>query len=207
MNKPLFSIIVAQCDSVIPDEVAQRFFDSLKAQTFKDFEIVLMHDGPRTRPFNIDFGDLDLCMGASPTRECVGGDNLRTPGMKLANGKFFINTNIDNVYYPDALENWAKAIQAEPFIGIFISSVKMMGLSPNGGGYDSPRDYSKYRLLRGVAPVVCNIDIMNLVAERSLYEAVGYWFVQNSTSDGTVYQKLCETYGWRHTETIVGEHY
>lgn len=203
----LFSFVIADCDKVVTPEVRQRFFDSLLAQTFKDFELILCHDGARTQPIDIP-DTLTVKEYHSEAQEKVGGDNLRTPGMKLASGEFIINGNIDNVYSPSFLEELAKVIANNPDIGIFIGKVKMMGMRSDGGlHYDNPRDYTTYTLLNGNPPRVCNIDIMNLVAAKDLFAETGYWWSISSTSDGEVYENLCNKYQYLVTDIRVGEHY
>jgi hypothetical protein len=152
--------------------------------------------------------DFPVTLYNSPERMKEGGDNLRTEGMKLAKGEFIINGNIDNLYYPDFLSRLAVVISDNEQIGVFINPVRMMGMVAEGGiHYDNPRDYTKSHVLKGVPPVVCNIDIMNLVAAKKIYEEIGYWFGRGSTSDGIVYQSICGKYQYVVTDILVGEHY
>ena len=43
---PKFSIIVPHYDGVITDELFIEGMDSIESQTFRDFEVLIYHDGP-----------------------------------------------------------------------------------------------------------------------------------------------------------------
>jgi hypothetical protein len=207
--RPFFSLVIADCDSVVTKEERVRFIESLKAQTFKDFELILMHDGARVDILDIDFGTLDVKMEESLFRARVGGDNLRTPGMKKATGLYILNNNIDNFYYPNALQDLYNFITSNQSPDVVIAKVKMMGMKDNGGyfSYDNPRDYSKHHILTGYPPIICKIDIMNLTARKEVFEATNYWYDDGNVSDGVVYENICKKYKYLYCDTVLGEHY
>ena len=63
------------------------------------------------------------------------------------------------------------------------------------------------RLLSGNPPVVQNIDAMQFVMRRETWLAEGGWYDKSYVGDGIMYQKFAEKYGYRSTETVLGEHY
>lgn len=218
-----FSIIATDYDGTVSRDTLQRFIDALKAQTFKDFEVLIMHDGKRTVDISdLDLGDLNIKFLNSIFRGNVWGHNLRSFGMSEAKGKFLINTNTDNIYYPNSLQELHDCIEQYSSFEIFINKVKMMGLScveertPIGNGqefvrrvlkYDKPRNYSKSLILTGDPPVFGNIDLMCLVASKEVYKKIYYWYDLSPSSDAVVYGKLCSLFPYKHTGILLGEHY
>jgi hypothetical protein len=53
--RPKFSIIVVDCDTHTPREAAKRGVNSILAQTFRDFEVIFVHDGLKQVPYEIEF--------------------------------------------------------------------------------------------------------------------------------------------------------
>jgi glycosyltransferase involved in cell wall biosynthesis len=219
-----FSIIATDYEDSVPPEVLQRFIDSLKAQTFKDFEVIILHDGKRKGDvISIDIGDLDVTFNESLFRANLWGHNLRSYGMMKASGRFFIHTNTDNLYYPDALELLHRIINDQyPAFKVFINQVKMMGMKikethipiakdktmpVTSRYYDTPRDYSSSIILTGDPPVWGNIDLMNLVAANEVWESICYWYDMGVSSDGIIYNKICTLYPYYYTSILIGEHY
>lgn len=204
----LFSFVVSDCDAVVSEENRQRFLESMDAQECKDFEVIIVHDGPRTVSKIERKTNYPLILKETKTRAKLGGDNLRPLGMQIAKGEYFINTNIDNKYYPDFIKNLKSFIESNPF-PVIISTVVMKGLNYDNGRiwYDTPRDYTKECLLKGIEPIPGNIDIMNLVATRQCFEEINYWEPHSAISDGLTYQKICRRFGYVHSGIIVGEHY
>jgi len=104
---PRFSIIVVDCDSHTPRESAKRGVDSLLSQTFRDFEVVFLHDGLKQIPYEHEF-DLSafdkIKTVYSKTRYKDWGHSLRNYGMRIADGEYILHFNIDNVLYPKCLE-------------------------------------------------------------------------------------------------------
>lgn len=211
----MFSIIATDYDKSVSAEVLQRFLDSLKAQTFKDFEVIILHDGPRNHDLVVDTTGLNVKWYESLFRANVWGHNLRTYGMtRKAEGEYYINTNTDNVYYPDSLEKLNAEIEQYSNYKVFINHVKMMGMhkEEHSSGmkriyYDKERDYSVYTILTGDPPIWGNIDLMSLVAHKDVWDSINYWYDLGTSSDGVIYQKMCHLFPYRNTSILIGEHY
>ena len=97
--KPKFSIIVVDCDSHTPREAAQRGVNSILAQTFKDFEVIFVHDGLKEKPYETEFdlSTLEKVKTLYTKESCRDwGHSLRDYGLKIADGEYILHFNIDN---------------------------------------------------------------------------------------------------------------
>lgn len=203
-----FTIVATDYDGSVSPDILRRFLTSLKNQTFKDFEVIIMHDGVRSNPVPEEFTVIEnFHFVESMFRANAWGHNLRSLGMKMAKGDWIINTNTDNVYYKDALQNLADSIENN--IPIMIAKVKMMGMNEKGlfRWYDKPRDYTKSVILTGKPPVFGNIDMMSLIANRYVWEQVHYWYDITETSDGSIYELITHMFPYKNLDFIIGEHY
>lgn len=201
-NAPYFTIIAAYFQGVSPPEIYQRFCESLLRQSFKNFEVLILHDGPLQ--YNINSPYDILC---TKIRQNMWGHNLRKIGLKLARGNYILHTNIDNEYHPEALQNIYSQLQKTP-MEILITQVEMMGLNRGNGyiWYDNPRDYTKSVILSGNPPVYCNIDMMQAVIAKKLWDKYG-WFSLVEQSDGIIYNKICAENPYLCTNIQIGRHY
>jgi glycosyltransferase involved in cell wall biosynthesis len=203
-----FSLLVAYYQGIDADGcLLQRFVDSLKAQTYKDFEVIVCHDGQYLNDLKVDIGDLKVTFLQTSLRANLWGHNLRSLMMRRASGDYFLNTNADNVYYPDALQELHSVISQHQE-KVFIGGVKMMGMRPSGDQvyYDSPRDYNYHTILKG-NPSKGLIDMMQLVAHRSVWESIGYWYLLGEDSDGSLYELICQNNDYVMIKMLLGEHY
>lgn len=204
-----FTIIAAYYQGVTDDTIFKRFINSLGAQKFKDFEVVVIHDGKLDH--NID--SIAILLGAqvkiieTEERRNLWGHNLRRIGLEMAKGEYIIHTNCDNVYYPNALKDlWTLYMQTKS--DILIGAVRMMGLNSDGNRiwYDKPRDYTKSHILTGRPPTFGNIDMMSLCSSKRLWDKYG-WYDLSETSDGIIYSRMCKENNYEYTNTLIGEHY
>jgi hypothetical protein len=61
--------------------------------------------------------------------------------------------------------------------------------------------------MTGNPPLYSYIDCLQLVMKRSLWLAEGGWYDKRETSDGLMYEKFANKYGYRNVAAILGEHY
>lgn len=204
----MFSILATDYQPSVSDEVLQRFIDSLKAQTYKNFEVLIFHDGELQRERKVNTEGLNVSFYNSTERGNKWGHNHRTLMMKLSKGEYILNTNTDNVYYPDALEILSKYIKVLNYKQVFIMKVRMFGMNYEFGKvwYDNPRNPNVYVTLKG-HPVTGAIDMMQLVTSRKVWEELGYWYREEEQSDGYIYEDLCKKYEYVMIPKLIGEHY
>ncbi len=216
---PLFSIIVPHYQGTIRHEIFCRGIESLKAQSFKDFELLCYHDGPLLDP------SLPMPAPIITTEQRYNdfGHSLRDLGIRQASGDYIVHFNADNILYPFALETIAAEIRRQPRAidpqgnvidpdHIIIFPIKMHGLQRFRGKLMQFKaaDGSMvpfYEILTGNPPIVQNIDAMQLVMKRSLWLAEGGWYDKRNMSDGYMYQAFAKKYGYRTVGPVLGEHY
>src|SRR5687768_6095821 len=86
---PRFSIIIPHYDGAISDELLVRGLASLASQTFDDFEVLLFHDGPLSRPLpDLTQFPLKIRLGITPQRFNDWGHSLRDFGIHHARGDY-----------------------------------------------------------------------------------------------------------------------
>jgi len=85
------------------------------AQTFRDFEIVIVNDGSRDATLEqlAQFGDT-IKVISIPNG---GVSNARNVGIKASSGEFIAFLDADDLWYPDKLEQQMAAIRRHPGVG------------------------------------------------------------------------------------------
>ena len=211
---PLFSIIAVHYQGAIPHEIFCRGIRSIDAQTFRDFELICVHDGPLLEP------DLDMpCdVYGTPTRADDWGHTPHDYGLNAARGEYIIHFNVDNVLYPDALEEIAREIRRPPrpwldeeqrkldANDIVVFPIRAYGLQRVFGRYTAQMpDDGFYEILSGNPPQALNIDTLQLVMRRSLWLLEGGWRDKTRNSDAILYPEFCRKYGYRIVGPVIGE--
>jgi GT2 family glycosyltransferase len=217
---PRFSIVVPHYDGSISDASLLRGLNSLAAQTLRDFEVLLLHDGPLGRPLpdlaKLNLPGLRLSVGTQ--RHNDWGHSLRDAGIREAAGDYVVHFNPDNVLYPNALEvlDAASRLPVPPAPSaelaenpdILIFSVLMRGMNYNGRGpIWRSRDTNRTLIYTGVPPTFGLIDCMQLVARRSVWLEIGGWYDKSETSDAKIYTGLVQERGARYVMALLGEHW
>lgn len=219
---PRFSVIVPHFDGSVSDALLLRGLGCLAQQTFGDFEVLLYHDGPLSRPLP-DLAALGL---GSRLRTIVGetrhidwGHTLRDKGMRAATGDYIVHFNPDNVLYPNAfevLERYSRApvppvsrIELAENPAILIFAIAMRGMNFNGRWpiWREPGDPARALIFTGIPPVPGLIDCMQLVATRTMWLEIGGWYDRSERSDGTIYSRLVRERGARYVPAVLGEHW
>ena len=216
---PRFSIIVPHYDGAISDEMFIEGMDSIENSTFKDFEVLIYHDGPVNRPlpelsgytFNYKFKE-------TKTRYNDWGHSLRDLGIREAKGDYIIHFNPDNLLYPDALEELDNVSNTYKNLGkefsIIICPIIMEGCQRACKKEDPLNKYYVYRnrdkksrvILDGFPPSYGNIDCMQAVIKREVWLREGGWHDKSETSDATLYMAMCNKYEFGSCGYIIGVH-
>jgi len=111
-NSPLISVIIPTYNRV---ELLKKTVDSVRRQTFRDFELIVVNDGSSdgtaewldTQP---DIRHLD--------RENSGIAASRNAGAAIATGQWFAFLDHDDLWAPDKLEVQAKFARENPEVGL-----------------------------------------------------------------------------------------
>ena len=179
-----------------------RGLKSLADQTFKDFNLIICHDGPKDVEYMDEGIDLNA-MGLSgmiintPIRNKNWGHSSRDYAMKNAYennlGEYYIQFNIDNEFFPNAFEEINRAIEEndEKVFTFPVHHWKAMG----------------GEVLLGTRPEVGYIDAMQLVAHRDVWKDINFWHNDHQISDGILYEEICSKNKWRHIPACMGHNF
>ncbi len=108
---------------------------SLFAQTFTDFEIIIVDDGSsdRTEPIVKAFGDRRVRLVTQRNRGLAGAHNT---GIHEARGEFIGFCDADDLWMPEKLERHIRHLKASPDVGISFSGSRMIDANGKPIGID-----------------------------------------------------------------------
>lgn len=110
-----FSVIVPHYDKSITDATFCEGIQCLLDQTYKNFETLIYHDGPLSRPLPDIYKKLpNHRVFVTQRRENNWGHGNRDRGIKQAEGEYIVHLNPDNLLYNNALEEIVKTSE-KPF--------------------------------------------------------------------------------------------
>ena len=100
-EQPLVSIIVRTCGRI---SVLRETMLSLRRQTYKNIEIVIVEDGDSYSEYmlQVEFSDLNIIYHA--TKEKVGRSKAGNIAMSMAHGKYLNFLDDDDLFYADHVE-------------------------------------------------------------------------------------------------------
>jgi glycosyltransferase involved in cell wall biosynthesis len=214
-----FSIIIPHYDNAVSDADLSRCLLSLANQTFRDFEVLLFHDGPPSRP-SVDPPDNlpNYRPRCTDVRANDYGHSLRDVGIRLAKGDYIVHLNADNLLYPDALEELDRVsrrdevetaslpLRTNPALLVF--PIVMRGVVGTClGHYIRTFNPEHTIILTGCPPVRANIDCMQLVMRRELWLSFGGWYDKSRDSDGNMYPRFIREQSARMVGKVLGEHW
>ena len=208
-----FCVIARDYESHVPREhkiddprstSIHRGLQSLANQTFKDFNVVICHDGPKQKSYideGIDFVELGLDPHLIQTPIHMGfwGNDSVDTAMRYAYknnlGEYFINFNIDNIFFDNAFEVINDAIEEYKKL-VYIFSIHHL-----------KQDGEKFldKVFSGIPPEVNKIDFMQLVASRDVWKNNGFYLDKKSYSaDATNYKIICRRNEYIHIPEVLG---
>ena len=199
---PKFGIIAVDYEHHVPRSGMIEGLKSIANQTYKNFEIVICHDGPKELPYDQEegFNELNISPHILNLDHWRGnyGHHSRDFAMRYAyedlpDCDYYIQFNIDNKFELHAFQTIADKIK-ETKSDIIIFTVRHYKAA-NGQPF------------RGIPPVLCNIDCMQLVAHKDLWAKYDFWYRKEFTSDGHIYQRMCEENSWVNIEECLGDNY
>lgn len=217
---PKFTIIIPHYDGAVSDAFLLRCFDCLSQQTLQDFEVLLFHDGPLSRPLpELPKVGVSVQLLVAETRANDWGHSLRRKGIEIARGDYIVHLNPDNVLYPRALATLVDAMswplqpspnahQVEnPKILVFAILLRGRMFNGRGGFWRDKGAHHRATIMTGIPPFLGFIDCMQVVAHRDIWRAVGGWYDLRPESDGLIYEKMIAELGARYVPAILGEHW
>lgn len=197
---PKFTIIATDYEHWIPRDAMAAGIQSILEQTYQDYELLVIHDGPKKIPYEDEF-DFSLFGGRvrflnTPERMNNWGHSSRDLGLRNSTGEYIIHFNIDNYLYNDCLSMLAHKIDEEG-VPVVIFTIKHFGQSQGRGEHP----------WIGLPPVWGRIDALQLVAHISVWESIGYWHDLRKDSDGYLYEEITSKYTYDHIPQILAENH
>ena len=227
MNHPIFSIISPDYDGSISSHRRQSFLESVIRQSFPLWELILIHDGPRSRDLVVK--DKRVMTISTPERRNDWGHSSRNFGLNIARGDYIIHCNADNYFYEHCLAIlYANSLNSKRIIRykklassqvigftenpeVLIYAVKMMGVIGPELDYFQLRsrgsELSSQLLLPGWPPKLRSIDAMQLVAKSTIWKEIGGWTDTSKEADGKIFEMIAGKYGYKVIPEILGEHW
>ena len=195
--KPRFSIIVVDCDRHTPREAAQRGINSVLGQTFRNFEVIFVHNGFKEQPYEKEF-DLSALEKVKTIyikeRFNDWGNTSRNYGSRVADGEYFLFFNIDNFLYPTCLERVDEFLRKDDVR-------KEMVI------FTIIHNKNAERILTGNPVLFQHIDCLQVVASREAWESIGFWNRYEYEADAHLFLELSAKYTPFHIEEILAENF
>jgi len=199
---PKFSIVATDYEPYVPRDRMIEGLKSLSNQTFQDFEVLIVHDGPKpTTNEEYNGGDGSFTYLETPqhygiydTEEFYAGygwgHHSRDLGIKKAKGDYIINFNIDNILYPYALEKIDRKLsETNADVLVFACTHEKFDI--------------KY--FSGVPPVMGKVDMLQCVVSKKAWDSIGGWHRYDHSADGYLMQELVQKYGYVHISEVLGD--
>lgn len=120
MTAPRFSIVVPACNA---ENTLAETLDAVKAQSFADWECVVVNDGSTDGTKNLaeSCGTMDARIRVT-TQANQGMAGAYNTGVRAARGRYIVICSADDLLLPDHLSVMDGAIQSNPGYGIYSSN-------------------------------------------------------------------------------------
>ena len=171
-----------------------RALDSLKDQTYKNFEAIVINDG------GTDVKDIVACypfVRYIAHEKNKGLSAARNTGLKAAKGRYIAYLDDDDWYHPNHLAILVKAIWGRQAVYSDAEAIDRVG-SPTSEHFIFKNDYDAKKLpIENLFP--CNA----VLHEKSLIDEVGYFdeSLENS-EDWDMWVRMSKIVNWFHVPVI-----
>jgi hypothetical protein len=195
-----FTIIATDAENHVPRNRMKQGIVSILNQTFDDYELLIIHDGPRSKEFELDLPDNSKLLETEKFYGIYGldefyagygwGHHSRDLGIKGAAGDYILHFNIDNILFPDALQKiYEKIDETGSDVVIFACKHEKFGVN----------------YFSGIPPVMGKIDLLQCVASKRAWESIGGWHRYDHSADGFLFEEIIAKYGYVHIPEVLGE--
>lgn len=145
-KKTAYSLEKIKVSVIIPAYNAERFvkaaIDSVLAQTFQDFEILVVDDGSTDETKNIlaQYGDKIRYL----YKDNGGVSKARNYGIERAEGKYVAFLDADDVWLPEKLEKQFALLESNPSYGLCYSATERVDENLAHKKYIEANEYEDY---------------------------------------------------------------
>jgi len=197
---PKFSIIATDAENHVPREKMKQGVRSILDQTYEDYELLIIHDGPREKPFELDLPENARLLETEQFYGIYGldefyagfgwGHHSRDMGIKVAEGEYILHFNIDNILYPHALQTISDKIDNTKADVVI---------------YACTHEKFDIKYFSGIPPVMGKVDLLQCVASKKAWDSIGGWHRYDHSSDGFLFEEIIARYGYVHIPEVLGE--
>jgi glycosyltransferase involved in cell wall biosynthesis len=216
VETPMVSVIIPTCDR--PERLAQAL-ESVKAQTFKNYEIIVVNDGGEDVS-----GVLDLYRGKCSIvyirlENRKGPAAARNAGLRAARGKYIAYLDDDDRYYPDHLEIAVRFLEGSEYKVAYTDAYRLWQEKINGEYVVTKKDIpynfeidSDLLLIKNLIPTLCIIHERECLEQTGLFdeslhthEEWDLWIrMSRKYSFGHIRKSTCE-FTWRNGDSTTSE--
>ena len=201
---PAVSVIIPTFNR--PDQL-HKALASLKAQTFRNFEVLVINDG------GIDVGPILKVFGDKLTIEYIRhATNLdrsaaRNSGLRAARGKYVAYLDDDDIFYPDHLETLVTFLEGSPYKVAYTDAYRAQQEKENGEyvvrkrdvPYSVDFDYDGI-LVGNFIPVLCVMHERSCLAQVGLFDET-----LTSHEDWDLWIRLSRRFEFAHIRKVTAE--
>ncbi|HEX2270280.1 MAG TPA: glycosyltransferase family A protein, partial [Pyrinomonadaceae bacterium] len=151
-NNPAVTVVIAAYNSA---HYIGQTLDSLQAQTFTDFEVIVVNDGSNDR------AELERIIDAHPlpiiyvSQENKGVSAARNAAIRIGRGKFYAQIDADDQWTPDYLEVQLGVLNDSPDVTLVYPNATIIG-----DGFDGTLEFMK------VSPSEGDVTFESLVRQK-----------------------------------------
>ena len=154
--------------------VIEESLQSVRAQDFKDFEVIVVNDGgdDETEQVIVALNDPRIRYKKIVHKGLAGALNA---GIREANGEYIAYLDDDDVYYPDHLSTLLQEARKRGKAFVYSKSKVIHGYRDSSGGFRPWKEGATHALPYSKATLASRlgISILNVIHERSLVDRIG----------------------------------
>lgn len=168
---PVAANATPQVSVVIPSyktaNLIARCLDTVMAQTFQDFEAIVVNDGSPDTP------ELEKVLAPymgrivyikQPNKRCAGARNT---AIKNARGEFLAFLDSDDTWYPEHLESQMKQFADDPSLDLVYCNSMLVGDPERGGPFMEKCPSNGPATFESLVTETCQIPISTVVVRKS----------------------------------------
>jgi len=124
-DEPLISVVMPVYNT---EKFVAEAIESILAQTFTDFEIIIIDDCSTDKSWQIiqDFSEKDQRIVTIQNSENQGLARSLNKGLKIAKGQFIARMDADDISMPQRFEIQLDFLKNHPDVGVVGSTVKFI---------------------------------------------------------------------------------